>query len=96
MRLSMISSKFQPSKLIYSLKKAPQTRRSPLRQLWESWLQELKQSSQVQVWQTSDRHGNISWSGRDPINERAISQVSEDCIRVWLEQRDRLVREKGR
>jgi len=89
MRLSMISSKFSSLKPIFSSNTARQPRRSPLKQLWESWLRELIKSSEIQVWQTRDRSGNICWSGYDPTNQRSISQVSEERIRAWIEQRDR-------
>ncbi|NJO93689.1 MAG: hypothetical protein HC820_03770 [Hydrococcus sp. RM1_1_31] len=89
----MISSKFSSLKLIFSAKNLRHSRRSPLIQLWQEYRQNFIKLPEIQVWQTRDRSGNICWSGYDPANQRSISQVSEERIRAWVEQRDR--RERG-
>lgn len=52
-------------------------------QLFES----LTQTSDLQVWQTSDAWGKSWWSARDRLTGRSIHRVSEEALRSWIEQR---------
>ncbi|MBW4572753.1 MAG: hypothetical protein KME31_33700 [Tolypothrix carrinoi HA7290-LM1] len=51
------------------------------------WL--LDNNKEIQVWQKSDRHGNIYWKAYDPITGKSFSSGSEADISIWIEQRYR-------
>jgi hypothetical protein len=58
----------------------------------KSWVQSLHNilldRSQVKVWQTRDRFGNLIWHAYDPETDQSIIVGSENEMRVWLEHRD--------
>lgn len=64
--------------------------RSHLQGVLDGWLGNAPAVPQLRVWHHSDRHGQLSWSGYDPVTGRSIHRVSEDEIRTWIEQRYRL------
>ena len=51
------------------------------------WL--LDDNKEIQVWQKSDRHGNIYWKAYDPVTGKSFSSGSEADISMWIEQRYR-------
>ena len=53
----------------------------------DTFLQAFVRPAEPQVWQTLDTAGNVWWSACDPATNRVIQDVSEEQIRVWLEQR---------
>ena len=58
-----------------------------LKTAWKRLTQSLLESQEVQVWRTADSQGNPSWNAHDPASGRSASGLSEDQMRVWLEQR---------
>lgn len=60
-----------------------------LHSIWQLLRKYLIASSELQVWSTCDRQGNIWWSAYDPKTKRSIYHVSEEQILAWIERRDR-------
>jgi len=60
-----------------------------LHSIWQLLRKYLIASSELQVWSTCDRQGNIWWSAYNPITQRSIYHVSEEQILAWIERRDR-------
>lgn len=60
--------------------------RARIQRIWQ-FLMTTSRDSEPRVWCNYDRMGNICWSAFDPVTGRAINQVSESEIRVWIEQR---------
>jgi hypothetical protein len=58
-------------------------------QKWKMLLKSLVVSSEIQVWSTYDRQGNLWWSAYDPVTKRGIYHVSQEQILTWIERRDR-------
>jgi hypothetical protein len=59
----------------------------PLRKIWQQFVTWLATSSELQVWQESDRQGRtFSWHAYDPITGRSACFGSEEEMRVWIEQ----------
>lgn len=50
-------------------------------------ISKLSASSDPYVWETHNAEGEIAWSAEDPLSGRAIFNVSEAEMRVWLEGR---------
>lgn len=47
----------------------------------------LIDSAQLRVWHSCDSEGKIWWSAYDPNTKQFIDRVSEEQIRIWIEQR---------
>lgn len=47
----------------------------------------LSNSTELRVWHTQDRLGNIWWSAYDPTTKQSIYEVSEAQMRTWIEKR---------
>lgn len=47
----------------------------------------LNFSYELQVWQTSDRHGHTYWHAYDPTTGSSVCVRSAAEMRIWLEQR---------
>jgi len=60
-----------------------------LHSVWQVLRKYSLRSSELQVWSTCDRQGNIWWSAYDPITKRGIYHVSQEQILAWIEGRDR-------
>jgi hypothetical protein len=60
---------------------------SRLENLWQFLARRLTDSPQLRVWHTYDDQGNIWWSAYNPKTGQSIHQISEEQIRVWIEQR---------
>lgn len=61
-----------------------------VKNIWRNfviWL--LDDTKEIQVWQKSDRHGNIYWKAYDPVTGKSLSSGSEADISMWIEQRYR-------
>ncbi|WP_017318114.1 hypothetical protein [Mastigocladopsis repens] len=59
----------------------------PLKKVWEHVVIWLVSSSELQVWQESDRHGRIfSWRAYDPLTGRSACFGSEEEMRIWIEE----------
>ena len=72
----------------------PSTPRSKKQLSWQrliaacdAFLQALVRPTEPRIWHTRDGVGNVWWSAYDPATNRIIQNVSEEQIRVWLEQR---------
>ena len=46
-------------------------------------------NQEIRLRQHRDADGQILWSGYDPAGDRRISGVSEERLRIWIEQRYR-------
>lgn len=49
-----------------------------------SW---LDGSDEPHVWSTVNPAGQVRWNANDPYSGRQIRDVSENALRVWLEER---------
>jgi hypothetical protein len=58
-----------------------------LNSLWQAMLAHLKVSSEPQVWQSRNATGETVWNAYNPTTGQSIDQVSEQEVRVWLEER---------
>lgn len=47
----------------------------------------LTYERELQVWQKTDRYGNIYWQAQDPKTGNSTSLGSEAEMRIWIEQR---------
>lgn len=54
--------------------------------IWQRFTKAIVSSSKLQVWQASDRHGNVYWQAYDPASNRSICFGSEAEMRMWIEQ----------
>lgn len=69
--------KSRRSQLTFSLK---------LKQIWQFLVTTLKVKSELRVWPTCDRKGNIWWSAYEPTSGRSIHQISEAEMLTWIEK----------
>jgi hypothetical protein len=60
-----------------------------LMQRWQNLFQPMTHSSELTVWCAQDKFGTMRWSAHDRVTGRSIDGVSEEQIRVWIEQRYR-------
>ena len=73
--------------------------RRPSGQAWGQWaiafLSRLFQSEspsanpEIRLRRSRDAEGKTVWSGYDPAGNRRIGNVSEERLRMWIEQRYR-------
>lgn len=90
MKILVGSQKNPVSQQLASLKEVPGylfKTWSRLQNMSHCWFKNLRNSQDLQVWQTCDRQGNHWWSAYDPATGRTIRYVSESQIRVWIEHR---------
>ncbi|MGF1481334.1 MAG: hypothetical protein ACFB4I_17935 [Cyanophyceae cyanobacterium] len=64
-----------------------QSLRLTLGTIWQGLIAALVKPPELQVWCTTDRHGRLWWNAYDPHTGRSLTRVSEEQMRVWLEQR---------
>ena len=57
-----------------------------IKSCWQSFTKYVSSSSDLQVWQASDRKGNKYWQAYDPIKNRSVAFGSEIEMRMWIEQ----------
>lgn len=57
------------------------------RRFWSEILTELGRTQEPQVWQTTDRQGQIHWCVYDPDTGSLSEQLTEQEVRIWLEKR---------
>jgi hypothetical protein len=60
---------------------------SKLKSIWQTATAHLESSSEPRVWSTQDQTGRVTWSACDPTTRQSISQLNEQEMRVWLEER---------
>jgi hypothetical protein len=56
---------------------------------WQALFHSIVRPSDLTVWCSQDASGIIWWSAHDAVTGLSIDHVSEDQIRVWIEQRYR-------
>lgn len=64
-------------------------RKIDLKKMGRSLIQFFNLSTELQVWQASNEPSESSWSAYDPETKQSIHHISEQQMRVWLEQRNR-------
>lgn len=57
-----------------------------LQRLTTGFLQFWVGDRELQVWQTTDRSGQLYWNAFDPITEETVIRNSEAEMRVWIEK----------
>jgi hypothetical protein len=76
---------------LYNLPEQKQVKESKvvslLNNLWQHIVTAITKRQEPQIWQSTDRYGNIWWHGYDPVTDSSVSRDSEDEMRVWLEER---------
>ena len=40
-----------------------------------------------QIWTTKNRNGQVQWNAYDPMTQQSINFLTEDDLRIWLENR---------
>ncbi|MBD1995809.1 hypothetical protein H6G00_04105 [Leptolyngbya sp. FACHB-541] len=60
---------------------------SALKQFGKQLIQLIVGTHEVQIWQVSDRAGNVYWRVYDPVTKDSTSFGSSSEVRIWLEQR---------
>ena len=58
-----------------------------LEQIWLSLGKVFEVSSEPQVWKTYDFKGNPIWHTHDPMTGESGDWISEEDVRIWLEER---------
>lgn len=58
---------------------------SKLQIFWQKLVTALSASSELQVWQKSDRYGHVFWQAYNPMTGRSACFGSEEEMRVWIE-----------
>jgi|GEM_PF-841173 hypothetical protein len=58
-----------------------------LGQLWRPIAKLLESTTEPHVWKTYDQKGNPIWHAHDPVTGQESEWISEDDLRVWLEER---------
>ncbi|MBD1852685.1 hypothetical protein [Leptolyngbya sp. FACHB-711] len=58
-----------------------------LRQIWRPISRMLESTTEPHIWKTYDQMGNPIWHAHDPITGQESEWISEDDLRVWLEER---------
>jgi hypothetical protein len=59
----------------------------PLKKIWQHLVKFIVSSSELQVWQETDRHGQtFCWHAYDPATGHSACFGSEDEVRMWIEQ----------
>lgn len=60
---------------------------STLNKVWQHFVMSIDSSSELQVWQESDRHGRtFCWHAHDPVTGRSACFGSEEEMRIWIER----------
>lgn len=54
--------------------------------LWQALREMIARCAEIQVWQKSDRQGNLYWHGYNPHNGDYVSFGTEAEIRMWIEE----------
>ncbi|MEH2196086.1 MAG: hypothetical protein V7K98_26055 [Nostoc sp.] len=58
-----------------------------LQKYWQHFVIWMASASDLQVWQESDRRGNISsWHAYDPMTGRSACFGSEEEMRIWIDK----------
>ncbi len=83
---------YQQLEQIFALKSEAERSKPTLQMRLENiWylIKSLTALPELRVWHTYDNEGNSWWSAHDPKTGRSIRQISEEQMRVWIEQRYR-------
>lgn len=91
MKLSGDWFKYQPLEQLSSKKIetgcSQPTFHSKLEKIWQFLVRHLRELPELRVWHTCDDEGNIWWNAYDPTTNRSIYSITEEQMRVWIEQR---------
>jgi len=60
---------------------------SGLRSIWQALLTYCLTSSELSVWTKTNRAGQLVWKAYDPTTQTQVEFVSEQDLRIWLEER---------
>jgi hypothetical protein len=84
-------STFEREKLEFLYHQPTKTKRTDvfvrIKSIWQRVINYLNAKNELQVWQSSDRHGQTWWNAYDPITGRTTKRDSEAEMRTWIEQR---------
>ncbi|RUT07087.1 hypothetical protein DSM106972_023480 [Dulcicalothrix desertica PCC 7102] len=61
--------------------------KSNLNSVWQKLTLLFIENSELQVWSTHNKNGEISWYAYDPTTRRSACFGSEDDMRAWIEKR---------
>ena len=65
----------------------PSSSKFDWKQIRRSIKQLLSLNTELQVWQELDHKEHGAWSAYDPETKQSIRHVSEQQMRIWIEQR---------
>jgi hypothetical protein len=54
--------------------------------LWQRLASYLLQNSNLRIWQSHDASGKVRWNVFDIRTNRSATLLSEDDVRVWIEE----------
>ncbi|GFE71787.1 hypothetical protein [Chroococcus sp. FPU101] len=57
-----------------------------LSNIGQNFSQFFNTSLELQVWRMVDQNGNIWWSAYNPKNGQSVKRISEEQMRIWIEQ----------
>jgi hypothetical protein len=55
--------------------------------LWQEAIARLQVTSEPRIWTVQDRQGNLHWKAFDPTTQRVVDCLTENDLRIWLEER---------
>ncbi len=58
-----------------------------LRNGLKSAIARLTATTEPQIWPTQTRDGQVQWNAYDPMTHQSLEFVTEDDLRIWLENR---------
>ncbi|NEQ96827.1 MAG: hypothetical protein F6K30_08905 [Cyanothece sp. SIO2G6] len=58
-----------------------------LNQVCQGLLQVFTISNEPRIWTRTSKDGQTSWHIYDPVNQRRLTLMSEEEVRVWLDTR---------
>jgi hypothetical protein len=57
-----------------------------LRKIWQKFMDVVTPTYEPEVWQTTDRAGNIWWNVYNPITAQTLYMETEEEVMIWLDQ----------
>jgi len=91
MKTSMTHQEYQRLELISDSQSTKSTivtkAASGLRNIWQALLTYCSTSNDLRVWTTTNIAGQSIWKAYDPTTQTQVEFVSEQELRVWLEER---------
>ncbi|PSF38365.1 hypothetical protein C7H19_05070 [Aphanothece hegewaldii CCALA 016] len=87
MKCNSESLNYQESELLFLL--SPKTQSTfwlSLQNIWQNINRYFNTSLELQVWRMVDHQGNIWWSAYNPKTKQSVNHISEEQMRIWIEQ----------